>query len=389
MKSLYIPLLIICSLGIGACKTVSHNGQVSITGRLIFHDQWVLPEDTKLDNIPIGGLSGIDYDAGRNVYYLVCDDRSDFAPARFYTAQIHISGYKIDSVNIIAATSLKMPDGNTYPSRQINPALTPDPEALRYDAANQTMIWSSEGERNLSAKPPVLSNPSINRIDLQGKFIDSFPVPGQLQMSMAESGSRRNAVLEGIAITPSRKYLYASVEGPLYQDGPEADTVPTESYCRIIRYDLANRQPAGQFLFKLHPVADIPYPKNAFRVNGISDILALDDEKLLVLERSYSTGIRDNTILVSELNLKNASDVSNYWSILKKVNSNEIKAPQQLLLFDFRPIASQVNLIDNVEGMTFGPDLPNGNKSLVFVVDNNFSNKEETQFYLFEYQSKR
>ena len=40
--------------------------------------------------------------------------------------------------------------------------------------------------------------------------------------------------------------------------------------------------------------------------------------------------------------------------------------------------------IDNVEGVTFGPDLPNGHKTLIFVSDNNFSALEKTQFLLFE-----
>jgi hypothetical protein len=41
---------------------------------------------------------------------------------------------------------------------------------------------------------------------------------------------------------------------------------------------------------------------------------------------------------------------------------------------------------DNVEGMTLGPELPNGHKTLIFVADNNFSKDEITQFFLFEIQ---
>ena len=40
--------------------------------------------------------------------------------------------------------------------------------------------------------------------------------------------------------------------------------------------------------------------------------------------------------------------------------------------------------IDNIEGVTFGPTLPNGNKTLIFVSDNNFLPIEKTQFLLFE-----
>jgi len=34
--------------------------------------------------------------------------------------------------------------------------------------------------------------------------------------------------------------------------------------------------------------------------------------------------------------------------------------------------------------VTFGPDLPNGHKSLLFVADNNFSPLEKMQLLLFE-----
>ena len=39
--------------------------------------------------------------------------------------------------------------------------------------------------------------------------------------------------------------------------------------------------------------------------------------------------------------------------------------------------------LDNVEGMTFGPSLPDGRRSLILVSDNNFSPAAFTQFLLF------
>jgi hypothetical protein len=40
--------------------------------------------------------------------------------------------------------------------------------------------------------------------------------------------------------------------------------------------------------------------------------------------------------------------------------------------------------IDNVEGMTLGPTLPNGHKTILFVADNNFNPLEKAQLLLFE-----
>ena len=39
--------------------------------------------------------------------------------------------------------------------------------------------------------------------------------------------------------------------------------------------------------------------------------------------------------------------------------------------------------LDNVEGMTFGPDLPDGRRTLVLVSDDNFSESQVTQFLAF------
>ena len=63
------------------------------------------------------------------------------------------------------------------------------------------------------------------------------------------------------------------------------------------------------------------------------------------------------------------------------------------LLFDFEDIRAQLStaggtdrVVDNIEGIAFGADLPNGNKSLVLVADNNFSafGQQLNQFIVFE-----
>lgn len=39
---------------------------------------------------------------------------------------------------------------------------------------------------------------------------------------------------------------------------------------------------------------------------------------------------------------------------------------------------------DNIEGVTFGPRLSNGKRSLIFIADNNFNPFERNQLLLFE-----
>ncbi len=45
----------------------------------------------------------------------------------------------------------------------------------------------------------------------------------------------------------------------------------------------------------------------------------------------------------------------------------------------------RLDRLDNTEGMTWGPVLPNGNRSLVFISDDNFSARQITQLLAFEF----
>ena len=65
---------------------------------------------------------------------------------------------------------------------------------------------------------------------------------------------------------------------------------------------------------------------------------------------------------------------------------------KKTLLLDFENYKDKLTngSIDNIEGMTFGPTLFNGNKSLILVADNNFNNLDPqlNQFILLEIAKK-
>jgi hypothetical protein len=372
---LSIPLLLfIFSCSTSRKTTTAANG----FGQLKFIGQYIVPHNLPYNGTVTGGLSGIDYDPATGQYYLICDDRSALNPARFYTARLFFSDKSFDSVKFTAVTTLLQPNGNAYPDNKTNAALTPDPEALRYNAKKHCMVWSSEGERIVNEKDTILTNPGVYEITPTGQYIDSFVLPAQFRMQATENGPRRNGVFEGLGFTPGYKYMYVSLEEPRYEDGPRADVRDTTAYTRIIKYDNHTRQPIAQYAYKLEPVAFPANPANAFKVNGISDIMVLSDHKMLTIERSFSTGIRDCTIKVFVTDLRNATDISGVNSLQ---TDTRFKPATKTLLLDF---VSLGKYIDNIEGVTFGPVLPNGHQSLVFVADNNFSAIEESQFFLFE-----
>ena len=141
---------------------------------------------------------------------------------------------------------------------------------------------------------------------------------------------------------------------------------------------MASKKNTAQYAYKLDPVAYPATPENAFKINGIPDILSVDEDHLLVLERSFSTGRLPCTIKIFMADLKGATDIINTTSLIKTPAAKPI-TKKLILNMDSLGI-----YVDNVEGVTFGPTLPNGHKTLVLVADNNFQLFEQTQFFLFE-----
>ena len=357
-------------------KKVGQQPSVSINS-LKYIGEYIVPYNQSFKGTTIGGLSGIDYDPKSQQYYLICDDRSQYNPARFYTAKIHFTQSGINNVEFINVTTLLQPNGIAYPSNKIDPAHAPDPEAMRYDPRTDKMVWTSEGER-ITKKDTIIEQPAITIINKEGKYIDTFPLARQTLIHSTENGPRQNGVFEGLTFADNFKTMYVSIEEPLYPDGPRAGLQDAAAYTRIIKYDVTTRTPVVQYAYHLEPVVNAPRPANEFIINGIPDILSIGKNKLLVIERSFSTGIQACTIRVYVTDLSDATNIADVPSL--KLQPVEHPASKKLLMnMDDLGI-----YIDNIEGVTFGPDLPNGHKTLIFVSDNNFAKEQKTQFLLFE-----
>jgi hypothetical protein len=197
-------------------------------------------------------------------------------------------------------------------------------------------------------------------------------------MTPGNYGPRRNGVFEGLTFSDDYKSLLVSVEVPLLQDGPEAGAGDSSGIIRMIKFDVASRKPVAQYAYKIDPVTHPPVPSSGFRINGISDILFFANDKLLVIERSFSTGRLSCTIKVFLASLDHAKNIQSFDS-LKGKTTVPVLSKKLLLNMDDLGI-----YIDNIEGVTFGPKLPNGKRSLIFIADNNFNPLERAQVLLFE-----
>ncbi len=359
---------------------VSHkaNYKNDAIGSLKLIDEYEIPYNQEFKGTSIGGLSGIDYDAEKDLYYLISDDRSAINPARFYTAKILLNSKGIDTVQWIATYPMLQSNGMVYPNSKQDPAHTPDPEAIRWNASTKELIWTSEGERIVRGNSVVLENPAITRISAEGKYLDTFPLPANLIMHATEKGPRQNGVLEGLTFDKNFQTLYVNVEEPLFEDGPRADVVPNNAWIRIYQYDIASKKNTAQYAYHLEPVAYPATPVDAFKINGVPDIYAIGNNQLIVLERSFSTGRLPCTLKVYLADLNGAEDIKENSSLQINPVTKPVKKKLLLNMDDLKIYT------DNIEGVTFGPTLPNGHRTLIFVSDNNFASFEKTQLLLFE-----
>jgi hypothetical protein len=319
----------------------------------------------------IGGLSGISYDAGRQVYYVISDDRSKQSPARFYEVRLSLSDRGIDNVTVIGTHPLL--DRTDQPFAPLNltgavPVVPPDPEGIAFDAGRQQLYWSSEGER-LTDREPVLADPWVRIAGLNGGFLGEFTLPPNLRMSAEDTGPRRNLALEGLTLTPDGRSLYAAMEDPGYNDGQVAND-GHQVLTRITKFDVATAAPTAQYAYPMEP------PGHDAKRNGVSDLVALSDTTFLVLERS---GAIPPVVRIYRAEIGSATDVLSTPSM-----QGAALAPMtKILAVDLsETLKARADRLDNVEGITLGPKLPDGRQTVVLVSDNNFSRFQLTQFLL-------
>ncbi|MBC7886319.1 MAG: esterase-like activity of phytase family protein [Ferruginibacter sp.] len=361
-----------------SCQSRVHAQPGANISSLNFLGAYEITYSLRFKNTTVGGLSGIDYDADHQRYYIISDDKGAIEPARYYTASIILTQKGIDSVYFTGVKNMLQPNGKPYPNNKQDPYHTPDPEAIRYNPLNKQLVWSSEGERIINSKDTVLVNAAVTTISMQGKYLNSFSLPHNLRVQAIEKGPRQNGVLEGITFADNYTTLFVNAEEPLYEDGARADNTPHKAYIRIFQFDLARKRNTKQFGYQLEPVAYPPFPAGAFKINGVPDILSIAKNKLLVVERSFSTGRLACTVKLFIADLSAATDIKNTPS-LKNATGFVPAAKKLLLNMDDLGIYT-----GNIEGVSFGPALPNGHKTLLFVADNNFNPLERSQLLLFE-----
>jgi hypothetical protein len=327
--------------------------------------------DLTVDDPVVGGLSGIDYDAANGVWYVLSDDRSEMDPAHFYIASLDYTSIGFDRVSIDGVTTLLQENGEPYPNEEAG-GNVPDPESVRLDPQSGTLWYTSEGNQELGI------DPFIAEATADGQLIARPTLPELFAVDPAgELGPRNNLVFEGLSFASDGASLWLAAEGPLFQDG-EVATAESGALVRLTNID-RDGNVLGQVAYELDALPEDP--EGRFGTTGVTEILAVDATRFLVIERATvenADGVFNNFVKVYEVDLTGATDTSTMTALV----GEDVVPVSKRLVLDLNVVG--VEPVDNIEGMAWGPALENGNRSLVLVSDNNFNETQVQQFIALE-----
>ncbi|MFC8826026.1 esterase-like activity of phytase family protein [Streptomyces sp. NPDC057137] len=332
----------------------------------------IVPRKLAFQGTTVGGLSGIDRNPCTDEYVMISDDRSVLQPARFYTARIAVDGAGVHSVDFTGTHPFLQPDGSVYPPASAGDGKVVDPEEVRVDPRSCRYWWAQEGDRPRSASAPVIQ-PSIQFAGRSGAYRGQLPLPPNYEVTRGDRGPRQNKAVEAITFGDKDRVLTSAVEGPLLQDGPD----PTLERGALVRVTQQSRDGAvlGQFAYPLEKIfaesdPSSPWPPDT----GVPSILAFpeDPSRYLVLERSWVAG-SGYKIRVYDATTRGATEVRNIDSLA----GQRVVPMRKKLVADFGDLG--LSTVDNTEGMTWGPALPGGERTLVLVSDDNFADDAVTQ----------
>lgn len=315
---------------------------------------------TRYGDTEIGGLSALVYLPEEGIYLALSDDRSEYAPARFYSLAIDLSDGRLDAgdVEVNGVTTLRS-DGQPFPRDSI------DPEGLAW-VPGRGLYVSSEGDTRAGVAP------FVRLFSRAGEEQEALPVPTKfLPDGTGERGIRFNLGFEALTYQAETDWLWVGTENALVQDGPAAD-VGRPSRVRLLGYDLAAGGDPVEHAYRTEPVVAAAVPADALRTAGLVELVALEGHRFLALERSFSVGV-GTTVRCYLFDLAAAVDVRDDGLVGAAV-------PVKTLVLDLGDFGVPM---DNLEGIALGPPLADGRDLMVVISDNNFSAEQRTLIMAF------
>ena len=298
------------------------------------------------DGTNVGGLSALAHDAARDRYYGLVDNEEG-TQARFYSMSIaQPGGRSFAGPTLLDVTTLTDRGGTPFTDTTL------DGEGMAV-TEHGTLLVASEVE------------PSIREFSSSGRELRELPIPERFLVAPQGEG-QANQSIESLTLAPDGRTLYSATESRLLVDG--------DGQIRVLRHDLPGirgAQVSGEFYYQTDAGL------------SVGELLAYSETELLVLERTYTPDV-GNTIRIYLTSTAGAQDVSNVASL---DGAGIAPLPKELLVDivtcppgDATVKQPQPNpLLDNFEGMAFGPVVNGGYQTLYLLSDDNFNPVQVTR----------
>jgi hypothetical protein len=343
----------------------------------------------------VGGLSGCVNPAGDGRILAVSDNRRD-------PALVELEVRPGPPFEVIPGRITPLETGRATPGMDDDagglPQDPPAASAPAAPAARRPPMLDAEAVVVLDAGRLAVASegngygvpPGLFTYDRDGRFLGAIPSPLAGRPGTRPGlpgGLRDNGAFEGLTRLPDGRLLVA-LEAPLEGDGPVAGA-GTAAWPRIFELhpDARTWRPGREFAYRHDAVAADGVYRAATITAGISDILALDNRRLLVLERAFLVTLglpprSDNRIRIVQADLGTGQDVSGVPS-LPGARVAPLDAHLVLDLDELRDrLPPELRRLENFEAMCPGPPLPDGRPSLLLVSDDNFNPGQRTAFLL-------
>ncbi len=342
-----------------------------------FVNEQVLPHNRFFKKTKIGGLSALSYDPEADLFLALSDDKGNKGGApRFYKFQLkqdpENKKYKLEPVDLVFLTNR---NGQSF-----SPI---DPEGIVFFKPDRIFI-SSEGAQ----MPDLTAPPALFTFSGKGKLISSWLPSGVYwpddPARVGTYGVRENKGFEALSLDSENNQLYTATESALHQDEQEKGN---KQYVRISRFDIETQKITSQVIYPMSADIELEHLKGS---NGLTDFIVLGENKLLTVERAY---LKDESIAGERKTDANQvrlflTDCSKAGNVLpyKDLRKGRFVTCGKRLIADLSSLLG--DRLDNIEGISIGPEVAGGNHLLVLVSDNNFRSAQKTQFLFFHYSPR-
>ncbi|MCU0720412.1 MAG: esterase-like activity of phytase family protein [Pirellula sp.] len=315
----------------------------------------------------LGGFSAIEYSGEDNVYY-VLPDRGAGDGAVSYPCRVHKVALNVDaqSGNLefeqIGTILLKNKKGESL--------IGSEARMLEWDGQGRCPSYDPEGIRLTADGHMLITDeygPFADLFDSKGSLVRELVMPERISLGTRRkpqfsSGTFTNRGMEGVSLIPGSDRFLAVMQGPLIQDGRIEANKCLGIKTRWILGELSSNR-TREIVYSLTDES-----------TGISEVLAVDSSRYLVLERDSNVGAAALIKKIYLADLTGVTDVSNIESLITP-DSSRFKEVQKKEFIDLLTPEYGLNgetVSGKPEGLAWGPRLPDGRRLLIVCYDNDF-----------------